>query len=194
MMRFLYLVMLFPTLAFSKAEVSCQNFGVVDYEAIEKAIPSFDDPRKELESTLSKLHRKYAEIEKGFRAESSAIHQDRMKFQKQDPASMLPGGYEAGLKSLEERWNQFNNKVMSVQKTVEEKKRCIGEEYEAAMTRLKKIRDEKVEEVRRRRHLTAVFIKSVVPSMDPSISVTEEVIALLKASQIPLHMNFKKCE
>jgi Skp family chaperone for outer membrane proteins len=167
-----------------KAYADTNRVAVFDSKAVWDAVPSFQSPKKELEDTLSKFQSTYADVEKALKEEGHLLQQERLALDEGAKDQACAKDKEARIKKFEQKWNAFNTKVLAIQKTVEAKKRCIGEGYEQANQALEKTLQETVEFLAKQKGIAVVLLKESVTFVSPDLDITEEIIKVLKTKNL----------
>lgn len=169
---------------------SSSKIGFYDQKNLWASVPIFQKPKKDLEAVLKKLQEDYRELEKSLREESQTLQKERIALnahrdEKHDN--------KAQMKDLENRWNAFHKKLMHIQKTVEDKKRCIGEAYEKSRQNLQERLENTIQHVAKARGFSVVLPKSNLSFGDPSLDLTTVLIEELKGSQMKISLDLRAC-
>lgn len=170
------------------------GIAVFDRAHVLDTVSYFQDPKKELDETLNKLQKEYAVIEAKLRDESQELQKERRDFHENGRKKYCdPKEYAVAAKEMEERSHGFQNKVLGIQKTVEIRKQCIGEAYEAVNLKLHELLISTIREVAGKKKLKMVVLKDSVVFFEGCLDVTEDVIRTLKSSKASIHLDLKKC-
>ncbi len=172
-----------------------QEIAFFDPNLVWASVPYFQEPKKELEAVLSRIQTDYATLDAELRHESHALQEKRRMLQEREHQGTLGSkkGHEALAKDLESRWNDFDKKVLSIQKTVEAKKMCIGTAYENVNKELHDLLGKTVQSIAEKHSLKMVLSKDVVVFSNPGLDLTDEIIAALNAVKTKTCLDLKKC-
>ncbi|MBM3610066.1 MAG: OmpH family outer membrane protein [Alphaproteobacteria bacterium] len=187
----------FDLQAFAYGDKGETRVAFFDPKIVWESVPSFHAPKKELEAMLNKLQKRYSGLEKVLREEGQALQKERVRLEessskKDQKADSVK--QEDCVKKFEEQWDAFNQKVLKIQKTVESKKRCIGEVYEQANDSLQRLLETEIEALARKKSIQIILLKESIAYGLPSLNLTEDLIDALKAKPNPLLLTFEGCE
>lgn len=187
----------FGSEVFARSETPEHFIAFFDPKVIWESVPAFQAPKKELEDVLNRLQQRYSGLEKVLRDEGNLLQKERVRLEelssKQERKADFPKQEEC-MKSFEKKWNAFNEKVLKIQKVVEDKKRCIGEVYEQANDSLQKLLQTTIEDLSRKKGIQIILMKEGIAYAIPSLNLTVELVETLKEKPNPALLTFEQCE
>ena len=176
---------LLRSLCFGDCEKGLAYF---DSSAIWESLDAFQEPKKELDEALATLQKSYGATEEDLRKESQDLQKKRM-----DLVETADSKNVDEAQKMEGLLRAFDEKVLGVQKEVDQKKRCISEVYESANQYLHKVVFDAVKDVAQAKRIMAVISKDMLIYGEKSLDITKDVQNKILSQNIQAPLNFSKC-